>query len=303
MFGGCAGDQTVSKSSSESLRPGEIAVGPEGLSGLDLGEDWDRSIMDPGQSTTSRQGRRSTDAGKNSTVSGIGGTGGQWVIVLFTYTGPNHAQTTASAAQRIRLLGPSFSSVRPRSTSKGSMVLFGSYPSREDPQAQEDMNRLRNTGSRNGRRLFPRVMITFIEAERTALRSPHDLRNVRQHYGLNQTLFTLDVAVWITPDEQPEEYARFKQEAEAHCRQLRGQGFEAYFHHNERARISSVTVGVFGSNAVDAQTGIYSDEVMNLVRQFPARLNNNQPLLVPIDRRHPSRGTRTQSPALVVVPN
>ncbi len=119
---------------------------------------------------------------------------------------------------------------------------------------------------------------------------------------LNQSLFTLDVAVWITPDEQPEEYARLKQEAEAYCRQLRGQGFEAYFHHNERARISSVTVGVFGANAVDVQTGIYSDEVMDLVRQFPVRLTNNQPLQVPIDRLHPSRGTRTQAPALVEVP-
>lgn len=283
MFGGCAGDQTASKSSSGNLRQGEIAIGSEGLSGLDLGENWERSTTD-------------------STISGSGGTGGEWAIVLFTYTGPNHTLTTASAVQRIRTLGPAFSSVRPRVTSKGSMVLFGSYPSREDPQAREDLNRLRNTGSRSGQRLFPRVMITYIEEERSALRSPHDLRNVRQQYGVNQTLYTLDVAVWLTPEEQPQEYARLKQEAEAHCRQLRAQGFEAYFHHNERARRSSVTVGVFGSNAIDVQTGIYSDEVMDFMRQFPVRYNNNQPLQVPIDRRHPSRGTRTQAPGLVEIP-
>ncbi len=222
--------------------------------------------------------------------------------MLFTYTRVNHSVTAAEAAKQVRALGPAFMTVRHRVQDSGSMVLFGFYSDREDPQAQEDLNRLRNTGTNDGRRLFPRVILTYIEPDQTALLSPHDLRSARRQFGSNRTLYTLDVAMWSTFDDPNVKYNHLRQEAEAYCRQLRAQGFESYFHHNDRIQVSNVTVGIFGSNAVDPQTGIYSDEVMNMVRQFPVRLNNGELLQVPIDRLHPNRGVRPQSPVLVEVP-
>ncbi len=305
LLGGCAGNQPVSNSP-DPMESGDIAVGPEGLRGLDLGDDWDESIRNSGTASTNRGGGQSASPGTSPTgltpISGGGTEAREWAIVLFTFTGVNHAVTAADAAKRVRTLGPSFTTVRHHVKESGSMVLFGFYSDRKDPLALEDLNRLRNTGTEDGRRLFPQVMITHIKPDQAALRSPHDLRSLRRQYGANRTLYTLDVAMWSTFDDPNVNYQHLRQEAEAWCRKLRTQGFESYFYHNDDIQVSNVTVGIFASNAVDAQTGIYSDEVMNFVKQFPVRYNNGELLQIPIDRLNPDRGFRPQSPVLVEVP-
>lgn len=298
MLPGCAGGpgegatDTIRRSG--GMRSGDIIVGSGGLADLDLGEDWDisaqRPLSNPQRSTASVSGTNADLASSN------------WAIVLFTYTDQNHAATAEEAARRLRGLGSEFLSARTHTTKKGSMVLFGSYMSREDPAAKADLTRLRALAS-NGRRVFPRVILTHIEPEPSLESlSPYDLRVVRQLHPNARQLFTLDVAVWSTFDNPDLNYGALKQQAEAYCRELRAGGYEAYFHHNESAKISSVTVGVFGPDAVNPRSGIYSPQVMKTLRAFPARLNNEQILLVPIDRFHPNRGTRPQTPALVEIP-
>ncbi|MCH7602643.1 MAG: SPOR domain-containing protein [Planctomycetes bacterium] len=298
MLPGCAGgpggSTTDTNRRSSGMRSGDITIGSGGLADLDLGEDWDISTQRP-LPTPQRSTARGSGTNADLTLS-------NWTLVLFTYTDQNHAATAKEAAQRLRSLGSEFLNVRTHTSSKGSMVLFGSYMSREDPAAKADMTRLRALTS-NGQRVFPQVILTHIEPEPSLeTLSPYDLRVVRQLYPNAQQLFTLDVAVWSTFDNPDLNYGTLKQQAEAYCRELRAGGYEAYFHHNESAKTSSVTVGVFGPDAVDPRSGIYSPQVMKMLQAFPTRLNNEQILQIPIDRFHPNRGTRPQKPALVEVP-
>ena len=83
---------------------------------------------------------------------------------------------------------------------------------------------------------------------------------------------------------------------------LRGQGYEAYFHHDEDRRLSMVTVGLFDKTAIDPESGIWAPEVKLLVRRFPARLVNGEPLREPVSRFQEDLGTRVQEPKLVLVP-
>lgn len=307
LAAGCAGDQPASSArgrDSSGVRPGEIAVGADGVTGLDLGEDWDASV-EAAEARGDRLALPSATGAAPSALdnpSGATGDAGFWAIVLFTYTDASHPRTAAQAAARLRALGPQYAGVRSHTESKGSMVLFNVYPSRDDPAARADLARLRSAVTPDGtRRVFPQVMLAFIEPENVTY-SRLDLRSVRQQFGAGQTLYTLDVAVWTRFEDEGRSYDELKREAEAYCRQLRAAGFEAYYYHNERAVTSNVTVGVFGPGAVNAQTGIYSEDVMRLVKQLPNRLTNGEPLEIPIDRFHPSRGTRPQSPVLVEVP-
>lgn len=104
-------------------------------------------------------------------------------------------------------------------------------------------------------------------------------------------LYTLDVAVWIA-DEQSStrSYEACQRSAEQYAQQLRTQGFPAFFYHDPVRQLSNVTIGAYGSNAVDPQTGFYHDDIRALMRRFPQRLVNGEPLSV------------TQAPVLVHVP-
>jgi hypothetical protein len=63
-----------------------------------------------------------------------------------------------------------------------------------------------------------------------------------------------------------------------------------------------VTVGLFDKTALDPQSGLYSYEVEQLLRRFPEHLVNGEPLMEPLDFKHPQLGTRLQKPRLVLVP-
>jgi len=223
-----------------------------------------------------------------------------WAIVLFTFTGPGHMQTADDGAMRLRQMGPEFATTRYHPRDNGSMIVIGSYPTRDHPAAREQLDRLRRMVA-NGQRVFPRVILTRLNTTPAAL-SPLDLRSVRRDRPGVRTLYTVDIAVWSTFGDTRTDYDELKRRAEAYTAQLRTQGYAAYFYHNEASETSSVTVGIFGIDAYDAQSGIYSAEVREVFRQFPARLNNGELLQLPIDRFHPERGLRPQTPALVELP-
>ena len=63
-----------------------------------------------------------------------------------------------------------------------------------------------------------------------------------------------------------------------------------------------MTVGLFGFNALDAETGFYSPEVESMMSRFPKRLVNGQEVLQYFNPSKPELGANVQRPVLAEVP-
>ena len=64
--------------------------------------------------------------------------------------------------------------------------------------------------------------------------------------------------------------------------------------------MSIVTIGIFGENAYNAKTTLYSDEVEAIKKRFPKLLVNGEDLLRPV--RKGSKETTPETTLLVEVP-
>lgn len=245
------------------------------------------------------EAKRRTAAAERS---GAGsGQGGRWSVLLATSTGAD-ARTTAMSvrdeiARRVPALRDAFVSPTPR----GCVVLAGRYPSPEDPAAQKRLEEVKAVVDR-GSPLFPRAMLTRTSANADlGPPGPNDLRIVRQKVP-ERDLFTVQVAAWSTFGSPDITMDQVRRSAEDHCRQLRSQGNEAYYFHDLDAEISTVTVGVFGNDAYDSRSTLFSPEVDEVMRRFPKHLVNGEEVLVPTDPKDPSKGGTPQAPRLVEVP-
>jgi hypothetical protein len=247
-----------------------------------------------------------------------------WTVVLATFTGEAHELRAAEARQRIILAASQLASARVRTTERGSMVSIGRFADPASPEARAELERVKSlriqsgapagagtpgaSGASPGPRgggapLFPAAMLGRVTPPvAPAALHPHSLMAARElHPGVNP-LYSLQVAVWSDFESGRLSMDELRQRAEAEVRQLRARGFEAYFHHDPDRRMSMVTVGLFDRRAVDPRSGMYSDEVDRLLKQFPAHLVNGEVFNEPLDPRRPSRGTRVQTPKLVEVP-
>jgi len=128
------------------------------------------------------------------------------------------------------------------------------------------------------------------------------LISVRENYPNVRVLYTIEVAVWgdfgggVLKDNERRRLAHDYAQA------LRQDGHQAWFDHNERKKLSTVTVGIFDHTAIDSDSGIHSDAVERVLRQFPARLVNGELLMEPVSPGDPGAGTRVQKPRMVEVP-
>lgn len=228
----------------------------------------------------------------------------QYAIVVATFTGDYHKQS--AEATLLQLLGqfPGIGhqlKVRPRS--RGSALTYGDYQGYNDSQAREDIAMLRKIPSPQGTPLFAQVMLMKFKASRLQRDlHPHDLWNVRREFPTIVPIFTLEVAVWGDFDSGEFPKAKRRAAAEGYANQLRRKGFEAFFYHNDDAGLSSVTVGLFGHSAVDAETSFYSPEVEALLSRFPVRLVNGEEVLVYFNPSNPASGSNVQPPVLAEVP-
>ncbi|TVQ57105.1 MAG: hypothetical protein EA377_01245 [Phycisphaerales bacterium] len=277
--------------------------------GLDFGEDWDRtggSARQDGQGQRQRQAAGRPSAGRDRTASPAA-SGGNWAVVLGTFAGDNHQAQAQAALQQMRQISSELNRARVESRERGSMVVYGRYDRPEDQQAQRDLARIREI-TFEGQPIFGRSFISRVRPEATTTASsrgdnPHSLTAARKQYPNANPLYSLQVAVWGDFDSGGRiSLADVQRQAEAYARELRSQGHEAYFHHDSDKRLSIVTVGLFGRNAIDAETGLLSSDVEYVKRNFPAHLINGEEIQEPIDQRRPGRGTRTQKPFLVEVP-
>ena len=109
-----------------------------------------------------------------------------------------------------------------------------------------------------------------------------ELLSARRTYPNARVLYTVEVAVWgdfgggLLADN---ERRRLAQE---YAQSLRRAGHKAWFHHNERKKMSTVTVGIFDHSAIDSDSGIHSDAVERVMSQFSARLVNGELLMEPL---------------------
>ena len=245
------------------------------------------------------EAKRRTAAAERS---GAGsGPGGRWSILLATSTGADARTTAMSVRDEIARRVPSLRDAFVSPTPRGYVVLAGRYPSPEDPSARKRLEEVKAVVDR-GTPLFPRAMLTRTSANaELGPPGPNDLRIVRQTVPARD-LFTVQVAAWSTFGSPDITMDQVRRSAEDHCRQLRSQGNEAYYFHDLDAEISTVTVGVFGNDAYDPRSTLFSPEVDEVMRRFPKHLVNGEEVLVPTDPKDPSKGGTPQAPRLVEVP-
>jgi hypothetical protein len=265
---------------------------------LDPGEGW----LQPIGAGAHRPG----DGGGESGIADQGG--GVWSIVLATFSAETHATDGQQALARMQAAAPPLREARLHSTTRGSMIVYGSYADPTDDAAQRDLKRIKEMII-DGRRPFAKAMLNPIAAGRggkaDVARSPHDLMRVREIYPEVDPLYTLQVAAWSDFDSGNLSREEARSRAEAYCRELRGKGFEAYVHHSAARIMSVVTVGLFDHTAFDPQSGLNSPELEAVKRKFPVHLVNGEELQEPVRSAPGASGpvrTRTQRPMLVKVP-
>lgn len=272
----------------------DSSLEPAGLGDLDLGQDWDanadrRRPIDP-----SSRRLPADDAASR-------GPGSVWVVVLATFSGDHHVRAARTMLSEIRTMDPILADAWVHSTERGSIVALGRFESASDSAAHNALERVKSI-TINDRPVFARAMLSRVTLRAPGQLDPLALTAARQRYPNVDPLYTLDVALWMDDESDSVSYDQLKRRAEAYAHELRAKGFEAYFHHDEDKRMSTVTVGLFDHRAVDPQSGLVSMDVQALMDRFPARLVNGEPLRVPISQRKPELGTEVQKPFLVLVP-
>ena len=296
----------LSKNKPAPIRaPGAETDKPESEPELYFGEDW--AAKNPGRTPTpspkAGSGGRiqspvqaSAEPAENST----------WSLVLGTFTEGDHVAAAQRMITDMPLVAPQVRGARVHTTAKGSMVVYGHYANREDPQAKQEQEQLKKI-TVNGRKVFNRVPLTRLDLRLSQGQlSPLDLLSARRAHPNVDPLYTLDIAIWITNDDRKlgeivtEENVR--QRAEAYAKQLRTRGHEAYFYHDEVNQRSIVTVGLFDRRAINPKSGLFSPDVTDLMKKFPARLANGEPAETLKARFLPKLGTKPQTPVLVLVP-
>jgi cell division septation protein DedD len=232
-----------------------------------------------------------------------------WSLVLGTFTEGDHSAAAREMIKNLRIIAPQVQGARVHTTPKGSMVVYGHYAGRDDPKAKDDQENLKAITYR-GRKVFERIILTYLDLRLAGGQlHPHDLLSARKAHPKVDPMYTLDVAIWMTIDDPKAgkdrlSYDQVRAKAEAYCKKLRAEGYEAYFYHDDANQRSMVTVGLFDRRAIDPQSGFYSNDVEALVKKFPARYVNGEPLYEYTDKFKITKDTKTkpQSPKLVLVP-
>ena len=271
--------------------------------GLDLVDPADDAFGDmPAAKSGAKRGAGApaTAAATGSTASSSGK--GRWSVMIATFSQEDHAERAAAFRTQLVREYPELSSATVRRVGKGSAIVLGRFEAPDDKAAQTELKRVKAL-ERNGQKPFAGVMLMRVATDdASATLKPTDIRNLRSKFPSVRPLFSLQVAAWSTFGEKGSDYAPMRTAAERYCAELRAKGHEAWFHHDEDSETSIVAVGHFDRRAYDARTTLFSPEVEDLMREFPAHLLNGEPLLVPVDASNPKGKTKPQPCRLVEVP-
>ena len=267
----------------------------------DFGQDWDavEGLLSGGKMSPQERQPAQASQGSNqrSQVPRYG-------ICVATFSNDAHRAEGNEYIRRLGMLLPAISEeLSLYSETDKSMVLYGNFNGWNDPLVRDATQQLRAIRIQ-GQQIFETPILTEVIPPRDPSSiDPFELLFLRVNYPEARTLYTVEIAVWgdFESGELPPE--RRRSIAEEYARSLRSAGHQAWFHHDELKQMSTVTIGVFDHRAIDAASGIRSPAVERVVEQFPRRLINGEPLMVPVIRGDPGSGTRPQKPILVEVPN
>ncbi len=289
------------------------------------GEDWDQQTAS--QKPKSGQAPSKSDPGKGDQKQPAAGSGRSakdssqrpaedisadsvWSLVVATFTEGDHVAAAQTMINESRTIAPQVKNLRVHPTTKGAMVVFGDYTGRDDPQARKDIDWLKSIRYQN-RPVFSRVIITNLDLRplKGDLHA-YDLLSARKAHPKVNPLYTLDIAIWDDFDSGQMTYAEIKRKSEAYAMQLRQQGYEAYFYHDGLNERSTVTVGLFDRTAINPTSGLYTSAVTDLVKKFPQRLVNGEPMFE-YDKPYENKRakdkdrikTKPQTPVLALVPD
>jgi hypothetical protein len=234
-------------------------------------------------------------------ASDTGGADGQWVLVVGTFTENDHEAAAKNMIRGLKQIAPEVTGLSVHTNTKGSLVVHGNYAGRDDPKAERDQKWLKGIKHQN-RNVFNRVMLTHIDLRGEGQLHPYDLLSARRAHPKVNPLYTLDIALWDDFGAGKMKFDEIRKKAEAYAGQLRKQGHEAYFYHDEVNQRSIVTVGLFDRKAINAKSGLFSYEVEQAMKKFPVRQVNGEELHEFKDKYNPRLGTEPQTPKLVEVP-
>jgi hypothetical protein len=293
MIAGCSGS---------SPNGGGIAAETDTPVSLDVGQDWADAADGRGaaSSGTARRGSGRDEMGA------LTARGSFWSVVLQTFPASGGRGQTGAVEllRRMQPVDPGLADAFIHTTDEGSMVLFGRHRSPDSASAQRDLAYIKGIEFRD-EPLFPRAMLTRIVLPRDpGSYGPHELLSVRVQRSWLTEVYTFQVAAWGTfreyarRGESAMSWDEVRAAAERQVRELRGQGYQAYYHHDADKELSMVTIGLFGPSAYDAQAGLYVDRRLErLAREFPAHLVNGEPVVM-----QRAGQEVTQPPLLVAVP-
>ncbi len=223
----------------------------------------------------------------------------RWSIVLLSFTGEDNAQLASAACINVRGRYPKLAKAFVRERSSGSVVVIGRFSGPSDPAVKPMLNELQ--AMVDGQvRPFARAMLTRLETSSESAMGAFDLRRARQANPNARALYSVEVAVWSDFGSKEISLEQIRKNAEMHAKQLRAQGLAAFYHHDDDRRMSIVTIGLFGPDAYNAQTMLYSSEVDAIKKKFPKLLVNGEELRRPI--RKGSQETVADASLLIEVP-
>lgn len=227
---------------------------------------------------------------------------GRWSVILATFSDADHAAKAAAFRGQLVSQYPELREATVRRVGKGSAIVIGRFEAPDDPAAQTELKRVKAI-ERNKQKPFAGVMLMRTTSDDAGGPPKQwDLRSLRAKLPSVRPLFTLQVAAWSTFGEKGSDYDGMRASAERYCAELRKKGHEAWFLHDDDAETSIVSVGHFDRRAYDTKSTLFSPEVQDMMREFPANLVNGEPILIPIDPRNPKGKTKPQPCRLVEVP-
>lgn len=201
----------------------------------------------------------------------------RWSICLLSFTGEDHEQLAKAACTQVRGRYPSLDRAFVRSKGNGSAVFVGRFTAPGDPAAKPLLKEV-HAITDGATRPFARAMLTRWETASGGKPGPFDMRSIRAANPDKRTIYSMEVAVWSDFGSGELSVEEIRKKAEAYTARLRTQGFAAYYNHDDDRRMSIVTIGVFGEDAYNSQTMLYSDEVEAIRKRFPKLLVNGEEL-------------------------
>jgi len=227
----------------------------------------------------------------------------RWTILLRTFRPEDPHDAPTNFIESCASIEPRLAAAQVLRRGPGRIVVYGSYESADHPHARRDLEWIQSIEFRGGR-LLPRALLTRINLRHMRGEYlPNELHSVRLTYPTQHPLYTLQVEAWGDFGSGTMTLEQVQMRAEERVRELRRQGYQAYFHHDDDQKLSSISIGVFDAGAWDAQSGILIDlRLEKLMKEFPVHLLNGEPVEQLIDPRNPRRGGVPQRPTLVEVP-